>query len=191
MANAYPGYPSYSPVVPNSQPVTVYRYQIREKIFSLGDNFKIKDELGRDVFTVRSKIFSFGNKLILEDMAGNGLLKIHQEIFHLHPTYNILSARDGDSDRPLANIKKKFSFLHQKFDIQSAYGQYAIEGLDIFAHSFVLTKQGQVVATISKAFFSLADTYGVEIAANEDQIFILALVIVIDQILYDKKGDHH
>jgi hypothetical protein len=38
-----------------------------------------------------------------------------------------------------------------------------------------------VVGTISNASFSLADTYGVEIAINEDQAFILALVIVIDQ----------
>ena len=46
------------------------RYQIREKIFSLGDNFKIKDESGQDVFTVRSKLFSVGDKLVLEDMNG-------------------------------------------------------------------------------------------------------------------------
>ncbi|CAF2778381.1 unnamed protein product [Rotaria sp. Silwood2] len=96
----------------------------------------------------------------------SGLLKIHQELFHFHPTFNILSARDGDSDRQLAR-------------------------LDIFAHSFVLTKQGQVVVTISTAFFSLADTYGVEIAANEDQTFILALVIVIDQVLYDENRNNH
>ena len=46
------------------------RYQIRQKMFSLGDNFKIKDEMGQDVFTVRSEIFTMGNKLVLEDMAG-------------------------------------------------------------------------------------------------------------------------
>ena len=54
----------------NTQPMSPRRYQIREKIFSLGDNFKIKDEMGRDAFTVRSKIMSLGNKLAFEDMAG-------------------------------------------------------------------------------------------------------------------------
>ena len=38
----------------------------------------------------------------------------------------------------LAVVKKKFSFIHAKFNIESVYGQYSIEGLDIFAHSFVL-----------------------------------------------------
>ncbi len=46
------------------------RYQIRQKLFSLGDNFKIKDEMGQDVYTVRSKLFTMGNNLVLEDMAG-------------------------------------------------------------------------------------------------------------------------
>jgi len=99
-----------------------------------------------------------------------------------------LSARDGESDRQLAVVKKKFAFFHQKFNIDSVYGQYALEGLDIFAHSFTLTRNGQTVAVVSKKFFSLSDTYGVEIAGNEDQAFILTLVIVLDQILYDNNN---
>jgi len=60
----YPSADQYGQAMPTR------RYQIREKIFSIGDNFKIKDEMGQDVYTVRSKIFSVGDKLVLEDMAG-------------------------------------------------------------------------------------------------------------------------
>ncbi|CAM4916788.1 unnamed protein product [Rotaria socialis] len=60
-------------------------------------------------------------------------------MLHLHPTFNILSARPNDSDRELAVVKKKFAFFHQKFNIESIYGNYSLEGLDIFAHSFTLT----------------------------------------------------
>ncbi|CAF1238740.1 unnamed protein product [Rotaria sp. Silwood1] len=182
---AYSTYPSADPY---TQAMPARRYQIREKIFSIGDNFKIKDESGQDVYKVRSKLISLGDKLVLEDMAGNGLIKVQQELLHLHPTFNILSARPGDSDRQLAVIKKKFAFLHQKFNIDSVYGSYALEGLDIFAHSFTLIKNGRAVAIVSKKFFSLSDTYGVEIVGDEDQAFILALVIVLDQVLYDKKN---
>ncbi|CAF4601359.1 unnamed protein product, partial [Rotaria socialis] len=117
-----------------------------------------------------------------------GLIKIQQQMLHLHPTFNILSARPNDSDRELAVVKKKFAFFHQKFNIESIYGNYSLEGLDIFAHSFTLAKNGQTVAIVSKTFFSLSDTYGVEIAGDEDHAFILALVIVLDQVLYDKKN---
>jgi uncharacterized protein YxjI len=64
---AYSTYPSEDPY---QKAMPARRYQIREKIFSLGDNFKIKDEMGQDVYTVRSKLLSLGDKLVLEDMAG-------------------------------------------------------------------------------------------------------------------------
>ncbi len=118
----------------------------------------------------------------------SGLIKIYQELWHLHRTYNILSARDGDSDRQLAVVKKTFSFFHEKFNIDSVYGEYYIKGLNIIDHSFVIAKQGQIVATISRIFFSLADTYGVEVATNEDQAFILAIAIVIDQVIDDNEN---
>lgn len=121
--------------------------------------------------------------------VSSGLIKIQQELLHLHPTFNILSARNEDSDRQLAVVKKKFSFLHHKFNIDSAYGQYSLEGLDIFGHSFTLVKNGRVIATVSKKFFSLSDSYGVEIVDDEDHVFILALVIVLDQVIYDNRNN--
>jgi uncharacterized protein YxjI len=67
MAHLYPVYPCTDPYC---QPIGVRRYQIRQRIFSFGDKFTIKDELGQGVFAVRGKVFSLGRKLALEDMAG-------------------------------------------------------------------------------------------------------------------------
>jgi uncharacterized protein YxjI len=67
MAYLYPVYPSTDPYY---QSVGVRRYQIRQRIFSFGDKFTIKDEQGQGVFAVRGKVFSLGRKLVLEDMAG-------------------------------------------------------------------------------------------------------------------------
>jgi uncharacterized protein YxjI len=46
------------------------RYQIRERLLTFGNSFKIKDELGRDKYTVRSKMWTLGKKLVLEDING-------------------------------------------------------------------------------------------------------------------------
>jgi hypothetical protein len=43
-------------------------YQVREKMISIGDNFKIIDERGKDMFIVKSKICHIGNHLVLEDL---------------------------------------------------------------------------------------------------------------------------
>jgi len=51
-------------------------------------------------------------------------------------------------------------------------------------------KNGVPVAVVSKKFFSFSDTYGVDIADNENHAFILALVIVIDQVLHDNENNN-
>ena len=39
-----------------SESIRPCRYEIRERLFTLGNNFKIKDSHGRDKYTVRSKM---------------------------------------------------------------------------------------------------------------------------------------
>ncbi len=158
------------------------RYQIRQKIFSFGDNFTIKDESGQDNYIVRGKVFSFGDKLKIEDMHGNELVYIEQQLFRFLPEYNIFAG-----GQHMAMVKKEFTFFKPKFIINSQLGAYEIEG-DIFSHDFTILKNGMIVAVVSKQWFSFSDTYGVDISGNEDQAFMLALVIVIDQVLHDDKN---
>jgi uncharacterized protein YxjI len=75
-----------------------------------------------------------------------------------------------------------FTFLKYKFivDVPGPY-DYTVEG-DFFAHEYSFTRAGRVVAKVSKEWLTLADTYGVWIQDNEDQILILACTVVIDMI---------
>jgi uncharacterized protein YxjI len=157
------------------------RYKIRQRIFSFGDNFIIRDEYDKARFEVRGRVFSFGDKLKIYDMVDNELVYIEQEMFHLLPRYNIYL--EGSF---AASVKKELSFFRPSFIIESSMGNYTIDG-DIFAHEFEVLKDGRQVAYVSKGWFTLSDSYGADIADGENQAFMLAMVIVIDQILYDKK----
>jgi uncharacterized protein YxjI len=157
------------------------RYQIRQRVFSFGDSFTIKDGYGNDAFRVRGKVFSLGNKLTIESLNGEELVYIEQQLFKFLPQYTIYM---GGSD--VATVRKEFTFFTPRFQIESVYGSYEMEG-EIFSHEFQILKNGRVVAAVSKAWFSLSDTYGAEISDSEDQAFMLAMVIVIDQVLHDKK----
>jgi uncharacterized protein YxjI len=157
------------------------RYKIRQRIFSFGDSFTIKDEYDNDRFEVQGKVFSFGDKLKIYDMAGNEIVYMEQEVFHLLPRYNIYL-----NGSYAASVKKELSFFKPSFTIESDRGNYTIDG-DIFSHEFEILKGGLRAAYVSKAWFSFSDSYGAEISDSENQAFMLAMVIVIDQILYDKK----
>ncbi len=53
-----------------SESIRPCHYEIRERLFTLGNSFKIKDSHGCDKYTVRSKMWTLGKKLVLEDSNG-------------------------------------------------------------------------------------------------------------------------
>ncbi|MFU0800049.1 MAG: LURP-one-related family protein [Xylanivirga thermophila] len=161
------------------------RFIVRQKIFALGDDFTIKDDHGNDCFLVRGQVFSFGNKLRMYDMSGRELIYIEQELFHLLPQYNIYYIGN-----PMAKVKKEFTFFRPSFSIFSDVGNYSIEG-DFFCMDFSVLKDGRQVAKVSKKWLSWSDTYGVAIMDKENYAFILALVIVIDQVLHDNNASNN
>jgi len=158
------------------------RYQIREKLFSFTDDFTIKNQYDEPSFNVVGKFLSIGHKLNLEDLNGNQLYYMEQKLFKFLPEYYIYDALGNQ----VAIVKKQFTFFTPKFDIESNYGSYELSG-DLFDHDFEITKNNNVCAIISKQWFSLACTYGVDINETEDQAFILSLVIVLDKVMDDQK----
>ena len=79
-------------------------------------------------------------------------------------------------------IKKKLSF-HERFIVDSVYGKYKLESLDWLGRSFTLTKEERKVAIVHRKSITTTNTYTVEIDNNEDQAFVIALVLVISQVL--------
>jgi len=83
------------------------RFVIKQKIWSFGDDFVIKDEYGNEHFIVKGKVFSLGDKLRLYTMDGRELFYIEQKLFRFLPEYNIF--HEGQS---IATIKKDLHFLN-------------------------------------------------------------------------------
>lgn len=157
------------------------KFIVRQKIFSFADNFIIKDSVGKPRYQVEGKFFSIGKKLNIYDMEQNHLIYIEQEVFRFLPEYFL-----HENGEVVARVKKEFTFLIPKVNIESVYGDFTIDG-SVFGYNFTVSKDGNVVATISKEFLSFSDSYVVDIE-GENEDFLLALVIVIDQIFHDNKN---
>ena len=52
---------------------------MKEKVFSWGDRFTVKDEEGADKYIVEGEVFSWGKKLHVYDISGNEAAFIKQE----------------------------------------------------------------------------------------------------------------
>lgn len=155
------------------------RYLIKEKIFSFSDSFDIMDENQDPIYRVVGQILSLGNKLTLYSLDGRELLRIEERLMSFLPKYEIFAG-----SKLLARINKELSFFRPSFNIESVDGEFRLEG-DFFEYNFNILKDGREIASISKALLSFSDSYTVDVDQDVDQTFILALVIIVDQILHD------
>ena len=155
------------------------KYYIKQKVFSLRDKFTVKDYSQNDVFQVQGKFMSISNKLELLNMDGSQVLNSKKKLFRFLPVYNIYSNHNEE----LATIKKKFS-LKPKFDIIAENEVYQVDG-SFFAHSFVIRRDEQDVASIVKKVFSFGDSYEIDILDESKKELFLFMVIIIDQIIHE------
>lgn len=161
------------------------RYVMKEKFFSWGDDFAIQDAQGRDAFFVDGKAFSFGDQLSFQDMAGNELAYIKQKVFAWGKTYEVFR-----SGKLAAVVKKEmFALFRCRFTVDvPGPDDLEAEG-DFFDHEYAFMRHGETVAQVSKRWFSLTDTYGVDVSDNEDPVLILASAVVVDMACHSgKKG---
>ena len=157
------------------------RYLMKQRFFSLGGAFHIKDEKGRDVFSVEGAPFSFGHQLTFYDMAGDELAFIRQKLLSWGPTYEVY--RQGQL---FAVVKKElFSFFRHVFTVDVPGPDDLLAEGDFWDLEFTFSRGDRTVARVSRQWFSWADTYGVEIVDGEDDILILASTIVIDMVRAD------
>ncbi|MGB0523111.1 MAG: LURP-one-related/scramblase family protein [Flammeovirgaceae bacterium] len=156
------------------------KFIIKEKFWSLADDFYIYNEDQKAVYFVDGNAFSWGDKLSFQDLNGNELAFIHQKMLSWRPCYEI--TKDGQT---VAKVIKEFSWFNKSFTLDvPGSNDYTIEG-SFWQHHYRFTRNKHVVATVSKDFWALKDSYGVAIADGEDVVAILCAIIVIDQVLHD------
>ena len=53
---------------------------------------------------------------------------------------------------------------------------------NIVDHEYKIERDGDKVAEVSKRWFRVRDTYGIEVAPGQDDALILAITVCIDQM---------
>lgn len=160
------------------------RYTLRQDLIGFGDDFTIKNADGDEVYRVDGKAFTLlREKLSFEDMAGRELAFIRSKLIALTDSYEIL--RDG---KVAAVVKKDLINLFRCGFTVDVPGPDDLEAQgSLLDHEYTFTRGGKTVATVSKKWFAIRDTYGVEIADGEDPVLILASAVVIDLVCHGKK----
>ena len=153
---------------------------MKEKVFSWGDRFTVKDQYGEDKYTVVGEVFSWGKKLHVYDRLEREVAFIKQELFSFLPRYHVFC--EGEH---VAEIKKEFTFLFPRYTI-SGLG-WEIDG-SFMAHDYGITQNGRSIVTIRKEWMTWGDSYELDIANPKDELVALAVVLTIDCVMESNSG---
>lgn len=160
----------------------VTRYQMRQRMFSIGDDFKITDEQGQTAFKVDGKMLRVRSTLFFTDAGGNELYKIQEKLVRVRDSMTI-ERPDGSAAAKVHNAL--ITPLRDRWSIDVPGGRDLSTKGNIVNHEYRIEQDGEVVATVSMKWFRVRDTYGVEIAPGQDDALLLAITVVIDMMAHE------
>jgi len=157
------------------------KYQMREKLFSIGDDYWIETDHGHRAFKVDGKALRIRKTLVLERPDGGEVFTIQEKKLSVRDKMEI--ERDGET---VATVRKALvSPLRDRFSIDVHGGEDMEAKGNIVDHEYTIERGGDKVAEASKRWFRARDTYGIEIAEGQDDALILAITVCIDQMAHN------
>ena len=154
-------------------------YLMRQRLASIGDDFWIETDDGQRAYKVDGKALRLRKTLIFEDTSGHELAKIQEKIARVRDSMEV----EDPAGNRLAMVKKAMiSPVRDRWVVEIAAGPDLDVRGNVLDHEYTFTDGGRPVATVSKKWFRVADTYGVEIAPDQNPVVVLAATVAIDMM---------
>ena len=157
------------------------RYQMRQRMISIGDDYVIENDRGERVFRLDGKALRIRKTILFEDMDGRELCKIQERMLHVRDSMEI----EGPDGNRLAMVKKAMiTPFRERWVAKLEDGPDLHAQGNFVEHEYTIERDGDKVAEVSKRWFRVRDTYGVEVFPGENDVLILAIAAVIDTMAH-------
>jgi uncharacterized protein YxjI len=155
------------------------RFQMREKLLSIGDDYWIEDDSGNKVFKVNGKALRLRDTWVLEDADGHDLVTIRERKLSIR---NAITIEFGGQS---AVVKKALVGIRDRFHVDVERGEDLKVHGNIVDHEYEIERDGDTVAQISKKWFRVRDSYGVEVEDPADVPLMLGVTVAVDALAHD------
>jgi uncharacterized protein YxjI len=120
--------------------------------------------------------------LKFKDMQGNTLCQIQQKVARIKDTMEV----DGPDGKKVAAVKKAIiTPVRDRWTAKIKNGpDLDIQG-NILDHEYNIEEGRNKVAEVSKKWFRVRDSYGVEVAPDQEDVIILAVSVVVDMMAHE------
>ena len=138
-----------------------------------------EDESGNPVYTVDGKVLRIRETFVITDWQGNEVATIREKKLSIRNSITI------DLGGRQATVKKALVGLRDRFTVEVDGGQDLKITGNIVDHEYEIERDGEQIAEVSKKWFRLRDTYGVEIRDPLDAPLVLAATVAVDALAHD------
>ncbi len=161
------------------------QFKLRQRLLAIGDDFDISDANGVAVYKVDGRMFRLRQTWVIETLDGREAITVRRKLIAVRKTAQLL--RDGEV---IATIRKALiAPLRDTFMIDlEAGGELEAKG-NVLDQEYAISRDGTAVAQVSKRWFTIRDTYGVDIADGEDVELMLAIAVAIDDLAHEPDDD--
>ncbi|HEY0037502.1 MAG TPA: LURP-one-related family protein [Longimicrobium sp.] len=156
------------------------RYRMKQRLISIGEDYTIEDERG-PVYKVDGKVMTIRETFEIIDMQGREVVTVREKKIAVRDSMKLL--RGGET---IATVKKALiSPFRDKWIVDVEGGDDLVVKGDILDHEYEVERGGKTVARVSKKWFAIRDTYGIDIQPGQDDGLILGVVVAIDEMVHD------
>jgi uncharacterized protein YxjI len=157
----------------------VLRFQMQQKMFSIGDDYWIEDQTGQRAYRVNGKALRIRDTWAIEDLTGREVATIREKKLSVR---NSITIELGDRK---ATVKKALVGIRDRFHVEVEGGpDLKIQG-NIVDHEYEIERDGYTIAEVSKKWFRVRDSYGVEVDNPLDAPLVLAVTVAIDALAHE------
>jgi uncharacterized protein YxjI len=149
---------------------------MREKMIAIGDDYWIEDDSGAKVYKVNGKVARIRDTWVLEDARGEEVSKIRERKLSVRDAIKI---EYGGRE---AKVKKALVGFRDRFHVEVEDGEDLRVKGNIVDHEYEIERDGDKIAEVSKKWFRVRDTYGVEVHNVLDAPLVLAVTVAVDAL---------
>ena len=172
------------PIENSNNQTGVKRYKLRQKMFSIGNDYWIENEQGEQVYKVDGKAMRLRKTFYLEDAHGKQLAKIEKHLVTLKETMEV---KDPAGEQ-LALVKKAlFTPLREHFEVKVKDGPDLEVHGNLLDHEYTIGEGRTTGAEVSKKYFNVRDSYSVSIEPGQDDVILLAVAVCIDEMAHSTR----
>ena len=154
-------------------------FQMREKILAIGDDYWIEDVDGNKAYKVNGKAARIRETFVVEDASGGELAKIQEKKLSVRDKMTI------EIGSTTATVRKRLVGIRDRFVIEIEGGEDLSAKGNFVDHEYEIERDGDTVATISKKWFRVRESYGVQLASAQEIPLILAITVCLDSMSRD------